>query len=206
MREALGVDEDDSAGHVRDRLERIVRGEDGAELIAARVAELMRLAEPRSPAEEIAWAVRKLLESVARSGPVVVVVDLHWGEPTFLELVEHVADWSRDSPILLVVAARPELFELRPGWGGGKVNATTFMLESLSTGESASLLKGLLGAPIASTVAADRVMTAAEGNPLFLEEIVGMLIDDGLLGGTVSGGPSPASFHRPQSPPRSVPS
>ena len=53
-----------------------------------------------------------------RDRPLVVVFDdIHWGEPTFLDLVEHVADWSRDAPILLLCLARPELLELRPGLG-----------------------------------------------------------------------------------------
>ena len=83
-------------------------------------------------AEEIAWAVRKLLEAAAAERPLVVVFDdIHWGEPTFLDLVEHVADWSRDAPILLLCLARPELLERRPGWGGGKLNATTVLLEPL---------------------------------------------------------------------------
>ena len=72
-------------------------------------------------------------QAVASDRPLVVVFDdIHWGEPTFLDLVEHVADWSRDAPILLLCLARPELLELRPGWGGGKLNATTVLLEPLS--------------------------------------------------------------------------
>jgi class 3 adenylate cyclase len=71
--------------------------------------------------DEIAWAVRKLLEAVAAEQPLVCVLDdLHWGEATFLDLVEHVADLSRDAPILLLCMARPELLDLRPGWSGGK--------------------------------------------------------------------------------------
>ena len=60
----------------------------------------------------------------------VVFDDVHWGEPTFLDLIEHVADWSRDAPILLLCIARPELLD-SPGWGGGKLNATTVLLEPL---------------------------------------------------------------------------
>ena len=69
--------------------------------------------------------MRKLLEALARERPLVVVFDdIHWAEPTFLDLVEHLADWSRDAPILLLCLARPELLDERPGWGGGKLNAT----------------------------------------------------------------------------------
>ena len=94
--------------------------------------------------EEIAWAFRKLLEARAAERPVVVVFDdLHWGEPTFLDLVEHVADLSRDAPILLLCMARPELLDVRPAWGGGKLNATTALLEPLAPDETAELVDAL---------------------------------------------------------------
>ena len=71
--------------------------------------------------EETFWAVRKLFEALARAGPLVIVVDdLHWAEPTFLDLIEHVADSSRDYPILIVCIARPELLDTRPDWGSGQ--------------------------------------------------------------------------------------
>src|SRR6266540_2748892 len=83
--------------------------------------------------EETFWSVRKLFEALAREQPLVVLLDdLHWGEPTFLDLVEHVADWSRDAPILLLCLARAELLDARPSWGGGKHNATSLLLEPLS--------------------------------------------------------------------------
>ena len=76
--------------------------------------------------EDAFWAVRKLLEHLARDHPVVLVFDdIHWGEPTFLDLIEHLADWTRDAAVLVLCIARPELLEVRPGWGGGKPNATT---------------------------------------------------------------------------------
>ena len=94
--------------------------------------------------EEIAWAFRKLLEARAVERPIVVVFDdLHWGEPTFLDLVEHLADLSRDAPILVLCMARPELLDIRPTWGGGKLNATTALLEPLAPEETAELLAAL---------------------------------------------------------------
>ena len=94
--------------------------------------------------EEIAWAFRKLLEARRPERPLVVVFDdLHWGEPTFLDLVEHLADLSRDAPILVLCMARPELLDIRPTWGGGKLNATTALLEPLAPEETAELLAAL---------------------------------------------------------------
>ena len=87
--------------------------------------------------DEIAWAFRKRLEAVAAETPVVLVFDdIHWGETTFLDLIEHVADLSRDAPILLLCMARPDLLDRRPGWAGGKVNATNVLLEPLGPDET----------------------------------------------------------------------
>src|SRR4029450_8358150 len=91
---------------------------------------------PTSP-EEVAGAFRKLLEQHEAPGPLVIVFDdIHWGEPAFLDLVEHVADLSRDAPILLLCLARPELLQLRPAWGGGKLDATHVLLAPLAPAES----------------------------------------------------------------------
>ncbi|HEY4347499.1 MAG TPA: adenylate/guanylate cyclase domain-containing protein, partial [Gaiellaceae bacterium] len=123
--------------------------------------------------EEISWAFRKQLEAVARSQALVCVFDdLHWGEETFLDLVEHVSDLSRDAPILLLCMARPDLLDRRTGWGGGKVNATTVLLEPLAPAETALLIEGL--AQLDEALCA-RIQSAAEGNPLFVEEMVALL-------------------------------
>jgi class 3 adenylate cyclase/tetratricopeptide (TPR) repeat protein len=123
--------------------------------------------------EEIPWALRKLLESAAASAPVVVVFDdIHWAEPAFLDLIEHVADLSRAAPILLLCLARPELLERRPGWGGGKLNATTVLLEPLSATQTDELLERLLGEATLDEELHERIRDAAEGNPLFVEEMV----------------------------------
>jgi class 3 adenylate cyclase/tetratricopeptide (TPR) repeat protein len=123
--------------------------------------------------EEIAWAFRKQLEVVASARPLVCVFDdLHWGEPTLLDLVEHVADLARDAPILLLCMGRPELLDRRTGWGGGKVNATTVLLEPLAPNETELLIDGL--AELDEGLRA-RIVEASEGNPLFVEEIVALL-------------------------------
>jgi class 3 adenylate cyclase len=129
-------------------------------------------AEPAS-ADEIAWAFRKLLEQEAARQPVVCVLDdLHWAEETLLDLVEHVADLSRDAPILLLCMARPELLERRPSWAGGKWNATTVLLEPLDADETERLLAELGG--VDSELHA-RIVQVAEGNPLFLEETLALV-------------------------------
>jgi class 3 adenylate cyclase/tetratricopeptide (TPR) repeat protein len=128
-------------------------------------------------AEEIAWAFRKLLEQEAQAQSLVVVFDdLHWAEETLFDLVEHVADLSRDAPVLLLCMARPELLERRPSWGGGKWNATTVLLEPLDADETEQLLSEL---GEVSPELHERIVQVAEGNPLFLEEMLALVRDSG---------------------------
>ena len=126
-----------------------------------------------SSPEEIAWAFRKLLESHAADEPLIVLFDdIHWGEPSFLDLVEHVADLSRDAPILLICMARPELLDVRPAWGGGKLNASNVLLEPLAPKETGELIAALTDE--IPEALQGRILEAAGGNPLFVEEMVAM--------------------------------
>jgi predicted ATPase len=102
--------------------------------------------------------------------------DIHWGEETFLDLVEHVADLSRDAPILLLCSARPELLDRRAGWAGGKVNATTVLLEPLRPEDADAMIESL--GSVDPTLA-ERIREAAEGNPLFVEQMVALVKESG---------------------------
>ena len=136
--------------------------------------------ESGDAAEEIAYATRQLLERLARERPLVVVLDdLHWAEPTFLDLVEHVSDWAREAPMILVAVARPELLDARPTWAGGKLNATSILLEALSEDESERLIDALLADARFTASVRRRVVEAAEGNPLFVEQMLAMAGEDG---------------------------
>jgi class 3 adenylate cyclase/tetratricopeptide (TPR) repeat protein len=127
--------------------------------------------------EEIAWAFRKQLEAAASEQPLVCVFDdLHWGEETFLDLVEHVADLSRDAPILLLCMARPELFDRREAWAGGKVNATNVLLQPLALEEAQQLIESLAQLDAGLR---ERILQTAEGNPLFVEEMVAFARESG---------------------------
>ena len=142
---------------------------------AAAIASLLGESDEPATADEIAWAFRKLLEE---SAPVVCVFDdLHWAEPTFLDLVDHVADWSRDAPILLVCIARPEFLDRRQTWAGGKLNATTVLLEPLSAQETDELIERLLGDAGLDETLRVRIGEAAEGNPLFVEQMLAMVAE-----------------------------
>ena len=134
------------------------------------------LGHGQAATDEIAFGVRKLLEARAAERPLIVLLDdLHWGEPAFIDLVEQVADLSRDAPILLVCLARPELLDRRPGWSGGKLNATSVLLEPLAAGETDELIDGLLDGHPLDIGLRRRIAVAAEGNPLFVEEMLAMV-------------------------------
>ncbi len=148
--------------------------------VALRLAEVVGLGEQTSSAEETFRAVRTFVEALARRRPLVLVFDdIHWGESTFLDLVDHLADWTHDAPILLVCMARPELYEVRPQWGGGKPNATSVQLEPLSENESAELVDNLAGAGELDDAARRHVVEAASGNPLFVEELLALVLEQG---------------------------
>ena len=130
--------------------------------------------------EDTFLAVRKLFESLARDQPLILVLDdLHWAEATFLDLVEHLADWSRGAPILLLCVARPDLLDVRPTWGGGKLNATITLLEPLSEDEAEKLIDNLLGGADLPQVLRIRIAGAAEGNPLFVEQMLALIAQNG---------------------------
>jgi class 3 adenylate cyclase len=129
----------------------------------------------RSSPADTQLATRALLERAAEERPLVLVLDdLHWAEPPLLDLVEHVVDWAREAPILLLCVARPELLDVRPGWGGGKANATSVLLEPLRDGEAAALVDTLLGGVELAVEVRERILATAEGNPLFLEEMAAL--------------------------------
>jgi class 3 adenylate cyclase/tetratricopeptide (TPR) repeat protein len=181
VREAAGMADADSPEEIRRKLLNLLKHEEDGPLVAERVAQLLG-ASTASSSEEVPWAVRRLLEALARDQPMVLILDdLHWAEPRLLDLVEHVADWARDVPILLVCLARPELLDVRPTWAGGKLNATSILLEPLTEDEAGALISNLLGRAELAEGARRRITEAAEGNPLFVEETLSMLIDDGVL-------------------------
>ena len=142
---------------------------------AALIVERLRALGGGGPAEELFWAVRRLFEALARERPLVVVLeDLHWAEPTLLDLVEHVSRWSRDAPILLLGLARPELLEERPRWEGSLVR-----LGSLSPDEGSRLLEALDDDGLLSPQVRARVNDTAQGNPLYAEQLVAMIAEAG---------------------------
>jgi class 3 adenylate cyclase/tetratricopeptide (TPR) repeat protein len=145
------------------------------ELARPRIA--AALGEGTASSEEIAWGFRKLFEALARERPLVVVLDdIHWAEPTLLDLIEYVAAFASDAPLVLLCTARPDLFDARPAWATPKPNATLLTLEPLAS-EQTGILVEELGALTAE--AKERIVEAAEGNPLFVEQLVAHQAESG---------------------------
>ncbi len=176
VRTAAGISDSDPGTAALAALERLVAGDREGQVIARQVASAIGLADAATTPADSAWAVRRLLELVARDRPLVVVVeDIHWAQPVLLDLIEHVADWSRGAPILLCCTARPDLLEARPTWGDGSTNATTIPLEPLAEEDCSALCDELLGDAEITGEQRRRVLDLAEGNPLFVEQMLAML-------------------------------
>jgi class 3 adenylate cyclase len=182
IRDALGIGENEAPESAARHLHEALEAEPESERVAAIISSLLGIGDSIPGPDEMFWALRKTYEAVARNRPLILVFDdIHWGEPTFLDLVEHIADWTREAPILLIAMARPDLLEKRPAWGGGKRWVTTMQLEPLSDVESEELVASLLGRADLPAEFRTHISHAAEGNPLFVEELLGKLIDDRFL-------------------------
>jgi class 3 adenylate cyclase/tetratricopeptide (TPR) repeat protein len=159
-------------------IEELVAASDDAELIAERLAGLTGHAAVG--AQETFWAVRRVCEELARQEPLVLCFeDVHWAEPTLLDLVEYLAGWIHDVPMLLVCLARPEFLDERPQWLAAGDNAASMTLTPLSSAESEKLLD-VLGTRGGGR---DQIVTAAEGNPLYVEQMAAMVADGGYAEG-----------------------
>ena len=137
-----------------------------------------QVAEERRIEAFAAW--RRFFEALAESRPLVLVFeDLHWADDGVLDFVDHLAEWVSGVPMLLVCTARPELLTRRPGWGGGKANATTISLSPLSDEQTAKLLGTLLQRSVLPVETQSMLLAVAAGNPLYAEQYARMLAETG---------------------------
>ena len=173
--QAADIREDDYPDQARAKLQAIVGQAD----VAERLASATGLATANFPLREINWAARKFFETLAAAAPLLVVVeDIHWAEVALLELLAHVRD-SAIAPILLLATARHDLLESHPDWGT-KPNDSKLVLRPLDNTAAAAVITNMLGADLPADVAL-RIVGAAEGNPLYVEQMVSMLIDNRAL-------------------------
>jgi class 3 adenylate cyclase/tetratricopeptide (TPR) repeat protein len=184
---AIGMEERDSQIEARRKLSQLLEsiGGPGAaddDLVCDGLAPLLGLRAADAGIQETYWAVRKFLERLAGLQPLVVVFDdIHWGEPTFLDLLDYLGDWIQGAPVLILCQARPELLDVRPDWMSAQRKASSVMLTPLSEKQTDGLIRGLVGGTDVPVEARTRIAEVTEGNPLFVEETIRMLIDDGVL-------------------------
>lgn len=177
VRQAAGIVEDDDVALARQRLSAVVNGRED---VAARIASAIGLSQESFPVQDIFWAARELFRSLAEERPLLVVFeDVHWAEPTFLDLVEHLLA-GVEAPLLVVCDSRPELLDDRGSWRD-LADSTVIELHPLTAAESAEVIENMLGFAGIDDRVRSHVIDAAEGNPLFVEQLVSMLIDDGLV-------------------------
>jgi class 3 adenylate cyclase len=135
--------------------------------------------EPRRVRAEVHAAWRSLFSALARSGPVLALVeDIHWADPALLDLLEELAE-RVEGAVLFLCPSRPELTATRPSWGGGRRNVSSVNLDPLSAADSQRLVDALLTISDLPPTVSQRILDRAEGNPFFLEEVIRHLIDEG---------------------------
>jgi predicted ATPase len=178
---AAGIGAEDPPSAAREKLWALFAEDALAAEAADRVSSAIGLSDSQFPVEEVYWGTRKLFEQLARSEPLVVVFeDVHWAEAAFLDLIGRVTDTAADAPLLLVCAARPDLKERRPGWLE-RAGSEVLELRLLSDEQTARVVDNMLGDADLDPVARRSIVSAADGNPLFAEQLLSMLIDDGHL-------------------------
>nr|MDP9492518.1 AAA family ATPase [Actinomycetota bacterium] len=184
VKAAAGIADDDPLDDALEKLRVCCPDEAVADLLALASGVLEAVKGERNQ-QEIAWAAREWAERLAEPQPLVLVFeDIHWAEDALLELIEHMATWVRNVPILVLCLARPELLDLRPGWGGGRVRATAIELEPLGRADSEALVDALLDGEL-TVGARQALLDKTEGNPLFVEETIRMLSEAESMGGGV---------------------
>jgi len=150
---------------VRERVEELLADDEPA---ARRVLGAIGESDEPAQAQEAFWAMRTLLERLARERPLIVAIeDIHWAEPLLLDLLDHVLAFARDSPILLLCMARPDLLEVRPSWTAPQPDRSVIVLDPLGEREATALVQRL-----GATARIAPIVRRAEGNPLFLEQLV----------------------------------
>ena len=183
VKAAAGITDDDPMETAKQKLIECCGDEAIAELLGL-ASGVMEAVEGERGAPEIAWAAREFADELADVQPLIMVFeDIHWAEEPLLELIDHLAQWVRERALLILCLARPELLDVRPGWGGGRVRSTAIELEPLGREDSEALADALLEEHRVTGKVRARLLDKTEGNPLFVEETVRMLVEEGADGG-----------------------
>jgi class 3 adenylate cyclase/tetratricopeptide (TPR) repeat protein len=177
-------DPDDAAAKLRTSVEAALDEGGDVEWVAGHLRPLVGLGEeddaPAERREESFAAWRRYLEALAEQRPLVLVFeDLHWADDGLLDFVDHLADWASGVPLLVLGTARPELLDRRPGWGGGKLNATTIGLSPLDDADAARLIASVLDRAVLPVETQAALLERAGGNPLYAEQFARLFLERG---------------------------
>jgi class 3 adenylate cyclase/tetratricopeptide (TPR) repeat protein len=193
VRQAAGITERDSHEQGESKIRRLLHEDEGPALVSERIEAAIGLSMTAFGLEEIFWAVRTFLERLAQVRPLLVIIDdIHWAEEALLDLLQHAARLT-GAPLLLACASRPELLQQHPRWAADVPRASVIRLEPLSSADSERLAQQLLGTAHLPPEIVERVTASTQGNPLFVEQMLALWIDQGLLarengGWAVAGG------------------
>ena len=170
-----GLADGDATEWLRERL-----GPDDGVQLAQQLATATGLTAGTAQAGDVALATRRLLAGLARRHPLLLVLDdVHWAAPAFLDLVESIVELSH-APLLVLCLARPDILDVRPQWGGGRLSSTTVVLDALTHDESQVLLDRLASAGSIDRGRRDRILALGGGNPLFIEQLLAAALEDDL--------------------------
>jgi tetratricopeptide (TPR) repeat protein len=177
VHEACGIGADDPADEALAKL----RARAGDEEVVDRLASVIGLSETPFPVPEVFWGARKFLEGLGRTHPVMVVIDdIHWAEATFLDLIGHLTEAVEGAPVVLLCSSRHELLDRQPEWARDPASLR-LVLSPLTDADAGRVVEGLLGGTGIDDQVRGRIVQAAAGNPLFVEQLLSMLIDEGVL-------------------------
>ena len=181
VKQIVGILESDPESVARDSLERHIHGlvpAEDADEVAAHLSILLGFGMDRSADKQLLFfSARRFVQALAQEQPIALVFeDLHWAEPTLLELIRSLAERIRDAPILLLTTARPEFFETAPTWGSG-LRYSAIPLEPLSEQDAFRLAESVMGDDQQTEGAVHNLVATSGGNPLFLEELASSIAD-----------------------------
>jgi class 3 adenylate cyclase/tetratricopeptide (TPR) repeat protein len=186
IRQLASIDDADTRDVALRKLAALSQGSVDAAGVVARVSSAIGLAQAPFSKEEVAWGFRKLVEHIAADQPLVVILDdIQWAEPTLVEAVTSMASRAADVPLLFICMGRPEFGDELSSWAEHVPGRISMSLEPLSPEEGGSLITALLGESGIPKETVTLILSAAEGNPLFLEQMVAKWQEDGTL---ISGG------------------
>lgn len=149
--------------------------------VADRLASASGPGTKRFPLHEINWGARRFMQHLTGEGPVLAMIDdIHWVEPAFLDLMESLLDTVEGASVMMVATSRHDLLEARPEWEQ-RERSTRLVLQPLTAEASAKVIANLPGSACLRKSLVKRIVDAAEGNPLYAEQMLSMLVDSGAV-------------------------